>query len=354
MTTISFWARGDNSGANNPALNVEGTNTTPTTQLTFDSGATGDVKLDYNGGGIDTNTSVIIGGTSYDFSVQFVGTLPLTNKLSNVAGADIRGKEIIVISVVDYPAVGETQRFFFLTDGTGTFTIMEAFPNGAHSIDNFNDMPVDPVLICFCSGTMIATPDGERPVEDLAAGDMVLTASGAAKPLIWTGLTRLSRERLRDHPEQWPVTIPAGALAPRLPERDLSVSAQHRVVIEGAVPEMLFGAPRVLVAAKHLLGALARSGAPTGEVVYHHLLLEDHELLVSNGLASESYQPGAYAMSRLNPEMRRALQAVIAAHGGDAMIGRPDALPSLKAEEGRLLAARVAAATRSDAQPLPA
>ncbi|WP_297443070.1 Hint domain-containing protein, partial [Acidocella sp.] len=39
--------------------------------------------------------------------------------------------------------------------------------------------------ICYCAGTMIATPEGEKAVECLKAGDLVLTMEGQALPVRW-------------------------------------------------------------------------------------------------------------------------------------------------------------------------
>ncbi|MBE7190503.1 Hint domain-containing protein, partial [Jatrophihabitans endophyticus] len=42
-------------------------------------------------------------------------------------------------------------------------------------------------MTCFLSGTLIATPDGERPVERLVPGDLVSVAGGVARPVRWIG-----------------------------------------------------------------------------------------------------------------------------------------------------------------------
>lgn len=96
MTTMSFYARGDASSANNASLNVENPSKQATVQITFDSGLTGDIVLESNGGAADPDTTVIIGGVSYNFIVEQTGNLPTgSNKVPDV----LEGKQVTVISV---------------------------------------------------------------------------------------------------------------------------------------------------------------------------------------------------------------------------------------------------------------
>ncbi len=95
MTTLSFYARGDASTANNPSLNVESKTQQPTVLITFNSGASGDIILD-GSGGVDPDTTVTIDGTTYDFTLEMTGDLPLNN--GKVPDA-LEGKQVTVISV---------------------------------------------------------------------------------------------------------------------------------------------------------------------------------------------------------------------------------------------------------------
>ena len=127
MATLSFYARGDSSTANNASLNVENANQQPTTLITFDSGPSGDLVLEGNGGSVDPDTQVIIDGVSYDFVVDQTGELEIGN---NKIPTELQGKEIAVISVIidsDY------ERFFFVTDGSGTMSLMDSFGNAMSS-----------------------------------------------------------------------------------------------------------------------------------------------------------------------------------------------------------------------------
>lgn len=325
MPTMTFYARGDSATANNASVNVQGTSTTPTTALTFTSGTNGDIKLDYNGGAADPDTQVIINGVTMNFTVQLSGTIPNANKYSNVAGVDMRGKQIVVITAAN------GHRYVFATDGSGTQAVMQALPNGAMAIRNFSQS--GPVLICFLAGTRIATPRGERTVETLRVGDLVLTRDHGPQPLRWIGRRLVTPVELLLYPQLLPVCLRAGSIAPGLPVTDLWVSPQHRIVVEGWLTQLHFGLDQALAPA-HLFGPRQR---PDGELTYFHLMFDAHEILWSNGLPAESFQPGERGLSTLDAEALAEFDLLFPRFTRPE--ARPDALPALRGREAALLAA---------------
>jgi hypothetical protein len=337
MPTLSFYARGDGSTANNAALNVESLSKQPTVLITFDSGLTGDIILERNGGAPDPDTTVSINGITYNFIVELTGNLPATNKVP----APLQGSQITVISVV---IGGKTERFFFTTDNSGTLALMNQFGNGAISLANADFNP-PPIYICFCRDTRILTPAGHRRVQYLRPGDIVSTDDGAAQPILWIGRWTASRSDMLRDPEQRPVQVPAHAIAPGMPFADLFLSAQHRIVVNDPIAELLFGEGKVLAAAKHLFGSNAHRALPPGPMEYFHILLESHAMVVSNGLATESFQPTPRAIAGLPRDQQAAFRDVLPPARIPTLFERPDALPSLKAYEAEVLAARIALRT---------
>ena len=305
MISISFWARGENSTAANASINSVSTATVPVTELTFVAvkGASapddpyGEILLDPNGGVADPDTRVIINVVQMDFVVEFSGYLPTTAKYTNLG---VAGKEVVVIS-----AGG--QRYYFITDGSGAYEIMSSMPNGSIPITG---VETKTVVVCFANGTMIAGPSGERLVEELKIGDLVHTAGGAIRPIRWIGKQEISVGDLIFKKELRPVCIAANSFGPGLPHSDLFVSRQHRFAIEGWTVEMLFGEDRVLVRAGHLERGAARSVIPSKPVTYYHILLDEHDLLISNGLAAESFQPGPVGICALDDAARSDLEAL--------------------------------------------
>ena len=97
------------------------------------------------------------------------------------------------------PAEGDLDPFFLTPGSTSAYT-----PTGAQ------------VFNCFATGTRIATPDGDKPIEMLRAGDLVLTHDGRAAPVIWRAWQSVVNPRNLSVGRS-PVRIEAGALGPNLP-----------------------------------------------------------------------------------------------------------------------------------------
>ena len=139
------------------------------------------------------------------------------------------------------------------------------------------------VFNCFATGTTILTSDGERAIETLKPGDRVVTHDGRSTPVIWVARQTVANPRGVELGRK-PVRIDAGALGPDLPNRPLTVTADHA---------LLFG--DMLVNA----GALAEDGtpirfAPLAELptrfVWWHVELENHEVVLANGgVPAESF-----------------------------------------------------------------
>jgi hypothetical protein len=92
-----------------------------------------------------------------------------------------------------------------------------------------------PEVPCFAAGTMIATPDGLRAVEDLAAGDMVWTHGGIAKQISWIGSRTVDCTAHPDPRRVHPVRIARHAFGTNLPQRDLVLSPDHSVFLGGVL-----------------------------------------------------------------------------------------------------------------------
>jgi hypothetical protein len=151
------------------------------------------------------------------------------------------------------------------------------------SLSTGDEVPfdTDPLPVCFLAGTAIATPSGAVPVERLAIGDTVLTAGGACRRVRWIG-RQTCHARFGDPLRVLPVRIAAGALGAGVPHRDLRLSPDHALLVDG-----------VLVQAGALVNGttVTRLGAADvgDRFVYFHVELEDHSLILAEGVPAETF-----------------------------------------------------------------
>ena len=137
------------------------------------------------------------------------------------------------------------------------------------------------VFNCFATGTRIATPDGDRTVETIKPGDLVLTHDGRSTPVIWRAWQSVVNPRNLSV-GRGPVRIEAGALGPDLPNAPLTVTADHALLFD----DMLINAGTLVNGTTIRLLPLA--GLPA-RFNYWHLELEKHECVVANGVPAESF-----------------------------------------------------------------
>ena len=138
------------------------------------------------------------------------------------------------------------------------------------------------LAVCFAAGTRILTPSGERTVETLTEGDLVLAGAGdelAACAIKWLGYRRID---LASHPHPTtvaPIRIMRGAIADLIPHNDLCVSPDHGILIDGK-----------LICARQLVnGTTIREATGLASVQYFHIELDAHNILLAEGLTAESY-----------------------------------------------------------------
>lgn len=136
-------------------------------------------------------------------------------------------------------------------------------------------------VTCFVSGTLIRTTRGDVAVEKLSVGDIAVTASGAARPIIWIGQRTIECVRYPRANEVLPVRIAAQAFGDHRPSRDLVVSPGHSIAVD------VLG--EVLIPASSLINGTTVRQESVERVTYWHVELESHDLIVAENLPTESY-----------------------------------------------------------------
>jgi hypothetical protein len=146
--------------------------------------------------------------------------------------------------------------------------------------------PTTTKVVCYAKGSKILTPNGNIPIEDLKAGDNVISRGQikgvtcnvrdpAVKPILWiskftlANLSNLSR----------PICIQKNALGENTPFEDLYVSPDHRILLGN-----------LAVTAKELVnGKTIVQTFDQNTVTYYHLELDHHSVVIANGVLAETY-----------------------------------------------------------------
>lgn len=196
-----------------------------------------------------------IGGFAYG------DTVDITNLAPSVAAADFNNSTDVLNTPTDGQlhfagTTGDT--FLFTSDGAGG---------------------TDVSVACYCIGTRIQGEFGEAPIECLKIGDRVKTMTGALLPIRWIGKRRYGMTSTAGRSDLSPIRIGAGALGDDLPKRDLWVSPEHAMYIDG-----------MLIPAMALVnGASIIQEGLWDEVEYIHLEFDVHTVIFAEGAPAESF-----------------------------------------------------------------
>jgi hypothetical protein len=178
-----------------------------------------------------------------------------------------------------------------------------------------------PVIACFTPGTKIATLRGETLVENLVAGDKVVTRDNGIQDIRWIGQKKVDWRIMTANPHLKPVLVRQGSLGSDLPERDLMISPNHRVLVANDRTALQFNDEEVLVAAKHLVGGLSVRSIDSMGTTYIHFMFDRHEVVLSDGIWTESFQPTDTSLKGFGNSQRAEIFEIF---------------PDLKTTEGRV------------------
>ncbi|MFC0502828.1 Hint domain-containing protein [Asaia krungthepensis] len=135
---------------------------------------------------------------------------------------------------------------------------------------------------CYLPGTLIETPSGDMPIERLKAGDEVivhdeLTSGVRTIRAVGCGQANVMAN-LPDDIAGWPIRVRKSALADNVPFKDMLLTAEHCLYLQGA-----FVPVRMLVNGRSIYyDKTIRS------YNYYHLETEPHSIIRADGALSET------------------------------------------------------------------
>ena len=333
----------------NNAMLIDGDPTTPIvnnsampngTVFSFVGGGGGEVTVrDRRGGGSDPDI--------------FEDDLPSRHIIRDGNGLVANGTQVEAESLVEIRALDA------FGDPTGPVITLTVFSQGGVTGDvwgfssdtalvsgtqyektggsNTGDTAYSDFVACFGRGTLIRTLSEDVPIENVAKGDLIWTSAGGAKPVRWIGRTVVAADGALA-----PILFKTGAIGNN---RDLLVSPNHRMLVEGWQVEMLFGEGSVLVPAKHLVGLLGVSVSRSTTCEYFHIMFDRHEIIEANGVLSESFYPGPVALTGASQNTRQELLEIFPELTGASLDYGDLAVPSLSRRESLVLTEVLGAVT---------
>ncbi len=305
------------------------------------TGGTGD---DYIDGGIDDDTlsggegdDTLIGGQGND---TIDGGDGRDTIIGGNAGDVVDGGsggddyDILDLTGVDFSIASETVD----ADGNSTSGVINLLDGGGGIIGTMDFSEIERIIPCFTPGTLIATPRGEMRVEDLKIGDRVITRDNGIQEIRWIGNRALDGQELAHAQHLNPILIRKGALGVGLPERDMMVSPNHRVLVANDKTALYFEDREVLVAAKHLTGLEGVDKVEVSGVTYIHFMCDQHEVVLSDGAWSESFQPGDHTLAGMgNAQRNEIFELFPELKTREGLDAYQSARRTLKKHEARLL-----------------
>jgi len=220
----------------------------------------------------DSGAAWTLAGTATGFAGAQISGFTSTDTL-DISGLAVSQPETVILGPTDVLAIPES--------GVGMLDLTFSGDIGAHFTlgpDGHGGTDIS-IVPCFCAGTRIRTPSGQAAVETLKIGDLVQDIDGRAVPIRWIG-TRVIASRFGDPLRVLPIRIQAGALGENIPARDLLVSPDHAMFLDGKLIQA---------------GALVNFSSITREAnipetfTYYHIETAEHSLILAEDAPAETF-----------------------------------------------------------------
>ncbi|MCX2564810.1 Hint domain-containing protein, partial [Acetobacter thailandicus] len=137
--------------------------------------------------------------------------------------------------------------------------------------------------ICFLPGSLIKTPSGITPVQDLSMNDEVIAYVNSIeviRHITWVGRSYCNvRPHLPDDEAGYPVRILKNAVAEGVPFKDMLITSEHCLFFDGR-----FIPVRMLVNGRSVFYDKSIKSYD-----YYHIETGEHAVIMADGMLTESY-----------------------------------------------------------------
>jgi hypothetical protein len=170
----------------------------------------------------------------------------------------------------------------------------------------------------------VRTPCGARHVANLRPGDLVVTRDRGLRPvrLVWS--RTVTEADMAADPSLAPVCLRPRAIGPMMPQRDLLVAGDHRLLIPGYRLADRPDTAAALIPAREIAGTsdAAFVDRARGEMTFYNLVFDAHEVFAANGLPVESFHITEATVEAAPPAARAMIRAVFPELAGEAEVHR--------------------------------
>ena len=245
----------------------------------------GSAAIDPNAGGVvdlqgDTNGGLVISGLTSGGTVSTVISGFNGTAAGNSDSIELAGLKSADVSSVTYPSANQVA--LKLTNGGVVTLNIPGVESKGFTLSDGKDGWLD-YEVCFLSGSMIQTPNGEVAVETLRLGDEVMAYVDGlpqSRRVVWAGKSHATvRPHLAEDEAGYPVRILKSAISEGVPHKDMLITPEHCLFFNGR-----FVPARMLVNGSSIFYDTSITSYD-----YYHVETEQHSVLCADGMLTESY-----------------------------------------------------------------
>ncbi|NSX55898.1 Hint domain-containing protein [Parasulfitobacter algicola] len=161
------------------------------------------------------------------------------------------------------------------------------------------------------SDAQVRTPCGPRRIEFIRPGDLIITRDRGLQPVRMVWSYCLEDVQHPTEKPRVPVCLNTRAIGPMMPSRSLVLAPDHKVLVPSYLVASSVTDQGSLLAASGLAGCSKDAFYDNSKtkIEFYNLVFDCHEIIFANGLPVETFHPTVEALSHVDEDARREIQA---------------------------------------------